>query len=177
MKKILAALLILCPFALVHAEGELDIINAVASAKWTPLGLVALALLVFGYLYNKKIERTATVNKEVVAAQAALEKAETENRKKERDQQIAKLESDLQRKDDKLENALKDNERTIERHLLDHKVADKETKDTMTSIDQRLRIVEINIIPKDKFEDLSHKVNDIEKSVVEAVTILREKLK
>lgn len=176
---------LLCLWVFTVYGGEpMDTVKEVANLPWTPYSLFALTIIAFAWLYNTKLHKTSEAHQELVEARAALMEAQTENRKEARDKQLQEMRAEYQRRDDQLESSIKSMEKVadtintnLEKHLRDHDVHDMEYKKIMTSIEQRLRSVESNLVTRERFEWLTQKLNDTDRAVMKAVTILEERFK
>jgi hypothetical protein len=163
-----------------YASSPLEAMGSIARMSWTPLGIVALLILVGGFLIHAKINKSDIKHKELITAQAELTAAETKNRKMERDKQLDLMRSDYRERETHLEKRLDDLSKIIDgvgkaldRHTDDHKERDSKLERTLDSISARIGGIEKNHVPRSEFSDMYNKVTNMDKSLVEAVTMLK----
>jgi len=159
------------------ARGAFDMI---ARTPWTPLSIVALVVLVIGFLIYVRMTKLHEKSRELIAKQAEIEKKDTELRKKDRDAQLADMRTEYRKIADKQDVHIEDMKKTTdtlfkahENHLTEHKDYTRALEKTLSELNVRVGNIEKDTIGKQKFENLQEKVNTIDKNIATMLTILR----
>jgi uncharacterized protein YxeA len=149
------------------ASGAFDMI---AKTPWTPLSILALVIIIAGYLIYVRMTKLAEKSRELVAAQAEIEKKETEKRTMKRDAERDGMRSEYNKIGDKVDSL----SRLFETHLLEHKDYTRTLDATMLELSARMLTIEKNSISPQRFERMEEKVNGVDKNVAVILSILHQ---
>jgi len=170
------------------AGGAFDMI---ARTPWTPLSLVALVILIVGFLIYVRMTKLHEMSRDMVEKQAEIERQQTELRKKDRDAQLTDMKTEYRKIADKQDAHIADMKKTTEAlykaheaHLSEHKDYMKTLDKTLSELNVRVGNIEKDAIGTQKFENLSERVdakfaelsknvNAIDKNIATMLTILR----
>jgi hypothetical protein len=113
-----------------------------------------------------------------------LEKERAANRKLERDKQISDINHKLEKLSMEFDANISESTikisgigKSLDKHVVEHQSRDGHLQKSIDSLDDRLRIIEENLIERKEFAKLQADVHSIDKSMVKVLTVLEERVK